>query len=109
METEYLSIFLKVLIAIATGIVTLGGACAVLSKFFSPFKKMEKRIETLEKEFDELKRFQNSDHNEIKLMNSGIENLCKCSLALTDHALTGNSIENLKKAKEDMRIYLIEK
>ena len=35
--------------------------------------------------------------------------LCKCMLALIDHEITGNGIENMKEIRSEMQSYLIEK
>lgn len=100
---ENLEIFWKVLLAISAGIVTLGGAAsAIIAGFVRPYKKLAERVSTLE-------RKQNTDHCEIGTIEKGIEKLCKCTLALTDHELTGNSVDKLRKAKDEMQNFLIEK
>lgn len=83
-------------------LVTLGGAIAVISRFFSPFKELKARV-------DKLEAYQNTDHNTLKTLETGNEKICKCVLAITDHELTGNSVEKLRKAKDEMQDYLIEK
>lgn len=101
--------FLKVLLYLAGGIVTIGGASAVISRWTSPYKSLKAEVETLKTEFSTLKNYQNIDHNEIKKMELGIEKICKCTLAITDHELTGNSVAKLREAKDEMQDFLIQK
>lgn len=83
-------------------VVALGSAIAVFSRFFSPFKELKARV-------DKLEAYQNNDHNALKTLETGNEKICKCILAITDHELTGNSVDKLRKAKDEMQDYLIEK
>jgi hypothetical protein len=83
-------------------VVTLGSAIAVFNRFFSPFKELKARV-------DKLEAYQNKDHNTLKTLETGNEKICKCVLAITDHELTGNSVEKLRQAKDEMQDYLIEK
>lgn len=80
----------------------IGAAAAVLAKVFAPFKNLEKRVSALETK-------QNGDHEELKKVETGIEKICKCTLAITDHELTGNSVDKLRAAKDEMQDYLIAK
>ena len=83
-------------------IVTLGGAIAVFSRFSAPFKELKTRV-------DKLEAYQKNDHSTLKTLETGNEKICKCVLAITDHELTGNSVDKLRKAKDEMQDYLIEK
>lgn len=110
---EDLIIFFKVLAAIVGGISAAGGAFVVISKCVAPFKKMTNEIEglkvdnqSLHNKCDELERHNRQTSSAFK---EGNDCICKCLLALMDHELDGNNVEMLKKAKEDMRSYLIER
>ena len=87
---------------VLTFVVALGGAIAVFSRFLAPFKALKERV-------DKLEAYQNTDHNTLKTLETGNEKICKCVLAITDHELTGNSVDKLRKAKDEMQDYLIEK
>ena len=122
---DNIEIFYKVALALLSGIVTLGGAVAVFSRWLSPFRDLKEKVEnkadradfkrcedelnTFRKEFDGLKSYQNDDHDRLKDLERGNEKICKCMLALTDHELTGNSVDKLRKAKDEMQNYLIER
>lgn len=90
-------------------IAALGAASAAVMKWFSPFRKMKDDIAKLKEDFKNLKSYQNTDHAELKKVEIGIEKLCKCTLAITDHELTGNSVDKLREAKDEMNNYLIHK
>jgi hypothetical protein len=83
-------------------VVAIGGAAAVIIKFLAPFKQLQERVSALESRFQD-------DHAELKKVETGIEKICKCTLAITDHELTGNSVDKLREAKDEMQDYLIQK
>lgn len=83
-------------------IALIGGAIALIAKFFAPFGDLKKRVAALEQKFE-------GDHEELKKVETGIEKICKCTLAITDHELTGNSVDKLREAKDEMQDYLISK
>lgn len=90
-------------------IIAIGGATAVISRWVSPFRKLKTEVENLKTEFNTLKGYQNADHKELQKIETGTEKICKCVLAITDHELTGNSVDKLRKAKDEMQDFLIEK
>ena len=83
-------------------VVTFGGAVAVFGRFFAPFKELKIRV-------DKLENYQNKAHGTLKTLEAGNEKICKCVLAITDHELTGNSVDKLRQAKDEMQNYLIER
>lgn len=83
-------------------IITIGGAIAIITKIFAPFADLKKRVAALESKFE-------GDHRELEKVEVGIEKICKCTLAITDHELTGNSVDKLREAKDEMQDYLIQK
>lgn len=99
-------------------IAIVGAAVAIIAKCFAPFQKMKAEVaskasvcelEALKKDVENLKNSQNIDHAELKKVEVGIEKICKCTLAITDHELTGNSVDKLREAKDEMQDYLIQK
>lgn len=96
----------------------IGGAAAIIAKCFAPFRKLNAEVKTkanaedleaLKKEVEGIKRYQNVDHAELKKVGTGIEKICKCTLAIVDHELTNNSVDKLRAAKDEMNDYLIKK
>ena len=101
--------FYKVGLAILSLIITIGGATAVITKWLTPYKNLKKEVADLKADLEKLKQYQTGDHNELKKIEIGTEKICKCVLAITDHELTGNSVDNLRNAKNEMQEYLITK
>lgn len=115
---EEMDVFIKVVLAICGAVVTIDGASAVISRWLSPYKALKKKVEdkadksefeALKDEFERLKRYQTEDHDRLKGVEKGNNEICKCMLSLIDHELTGNSIDKLRKSKEEMQNYLIER
>lgn len=115
---ENIEITYKTILYILGSICTIGGATAVFSRWSKPFKDVIKKVENkankieleeLKNRLDKLEQYQDIDHDRIKEIERGNEKICKCILAITDHELTGNSIDKLRKAKEEMQDYLITK
>ena len=106
---ENLETFYRVALGILSFIVVIGGATAVIAKWTTPFKKLKKEFADMRLELDTLKRYQTGDHKELEKIELGTEKICKCVLAITDHELTGNSVDKLRKAKDEMQDFLIEK
>lgn len=90
-------------------IAVVGGATAVIARWLAPFRTLKAKVAALEAEVAECKRYQKSDHLELEKVELGIEKICKCTLAITDHELTGNSVDKLRAAKDEMQDYLIQK
>lgn len=80
----------------------IGAATLVLARWVKPFQDLKARVEKLE-------AFQNADHKDLKKVETGIEKICKCTLAITDHELTGNGFDKLEEARTEMNEYLITK
>lgn len=116
--TEEINITVETILKGLAIITALGGATAVISRWFSPFKTLRQDVENkvdkddfnaLRREFDTVKGYQKVDHKELVKVELGNEKICKGILAIMDHELTGNSVDRLKKTKEELQDYLIEK
>lgn len=106
------------LLWICGAIISIGGASAIISKWIAPVRTLKKDVdnkvgreefETLKQSVETLRGYQLSDHKELQKVEVGIEKICKCTLAITDHELTGNSVDKLREAKDEMQDYLIQK
>lgn len=115
---DELTTFYKIVIAILGFIISVGGATAVISRWGTPFRTLKAQVsnkadksdlEALRQEVKTLQGYQSDDHKELRKIETGTEKICKCVLAITDHELTGNSIDKLRKAKDEMQDFLIEK
>lgn len=117
MENEIV-ITVQGLLWVCGAIITIGGATAIISKWLTPVRVLRKDVDkkvdreefdTLKREVELVKKYQISDHKELQKVETGIEKICKCTLAITDHELTGNSVDKLREAKDEMQDYLIQK
>lgn len=91
----------KGLVALCAGIVTIAGCASACSKLFSPFRTLKKQVA----EHDELLK---RDHSRLKAVEKSDVYLCKAMLALLDHAATGNSIDRIKRARDELQTFLAE-
>lgn len=116
---DTLPIIWKWVIAGCSMVVAVGGAAAVVAKLLQPREDMKKQLRDLKAAQESLKkhhdddqrandnRFQ-SDLSDIKRLDESNRQLCKCMLALMDHEITGNSIDKLKKSRDDLNMFLID-
>lgn len=102
MGSEGFVVTYEALIWVCGSIITLGGASAVISRWLAPVKKLIARVDTLETRV-------NGDHDRLKDVETGNEKICKCVFALVNHELTGNSVDKMREARDEMQDYLIQK
>ena len=102
-------ITVKGLLWICGTIAVIGGATAIISRWLNPFRELKKEVAEIKDRVTTCEKRQSNDHNELDTVEVGIEKLCKCMLAITDHELTGNSIDKLREAKDELQDYLIKR
>ena len=91
--------FVNTILAICGGVSIVGGAIAIIWKMVNPAVKLGKRVEVLEAKADK-------DYNAIEDIKSAQSLLCQGMMTMIDSQISGNNIENLKKAKEGLIKYL---
>ena len=87
------------IIVLAGAIATIGSAITVICRWIAPAVKLSNRVTDMEKR-------QQKDYQaltDVKEMNSI---LCRGMMSLIDHQLTGNSIDKLRKSKDEIQTYL---
>ena len=100
---------IQVLLACMGGLTVLAGGVKVIVGVLSPFKEIQKRLkqhdEFFKKDLEKIttleKKAENSDHDTNMLY--------KTLLAMTDHMITGNGVDKLKKTREELQNYLIDR
>ena len=94
--------FVMILLQICGAISVIGGAVTLIIKLFNPYRALKNKLDThaiiLERDSHKLNHFDES--NKV---------LCSCLYALLDHIITGNSLDELKKAKDTLNKFLINK
>ena len=73
----------------------------------APTAALEARIEAVEKKQEQHDEYFNRDLKRIEILEEGNRVTQKALLALMSHALDGNDVERLRKAKDDLNEYLI--
>ena len=73
----------------------------------APTAALEARIEKLEKKQEQHDEYFSRDLRRIEVLEEGNRVTQKALLALMSHALDGNDVERLRKAKDDLNEYLI--
>ena len=101
---------LELVLWVCGAIVSVSAAIAVIVKVIqrakAPEKTQNERIEKLEKEMEKYKQFFENDNRRLKKLEDGNIVTQQALLALLSHALNGNDIDSLKKAKEHLENYL---
>ena len=92
---------LELLLAIAGGVGIIGGAGAVIGKVIAPAFKLVRRVE-------ELETHGKKDYGVIHDIKETNRMLCKGIIVLLDHAATGDSVENIIKARKELTDFLVE-
>lgn len=98
-------------IAACALITAVGGAIIMLNKLRTPLRKLEERMDKLEKHHEEDQRANvrklDQDHKDIDMLNESNRHICECMMALMDHEITGNSVDRLREARSEMNTFLI--
>lgn len=115
-----LPVIWKLILGFCGMVVAVGGAAAILARLSAPVKELKNHVAELKRHMEDLERIHKNDQQgnlnrfdkdlkEIKLLEEANRHLCQCMVALMDHEITGNSIERLKNAKDELNRFLIEK
>lgn len=83
-------------------LVTIWGAYKVIKEVRKPGNDLK---ETVKKHEDCLKE----DRNEIEEIKEGNKVICKSIMTMINHELSGNDISNMKKMRDELEQYLINK
>ena len=98
--------FLRVLVAIAAGIVTIGGAASVLGRIGERATTGRNRIaQQVEKHEQRLA----NDHRRLTELESSSRLIMRGVMQLTNHEIDGNHTDQLVEVRDDMERYLINK
>lgn len=98
---------------LCTGIITIGGAGAIIASVYRWSKNPDKERDEKLKKHSELLENDNKRLKELeewrKESDSAQKVIMKSMLALMSHAIDGNHVEELKQARDDLQSYLISK
>ena len=101
------------LIAICAAVVTVSGAIGAIVKLIQWLKRPEVRqnenIDKLISRMDTVENTLSKDKERLGDLETGLKYTLESLLALLSHALDGNDIDSMKKAKKHLNDYLIQK
>ena len=99
------------ILAIAGAIVTVGTAVEKLVQVFraakAPNDNQNKRITDLEEWREDVDRKLKNDKDQLDEIHEGLRASYQAQLALLDHGIDGNNIEQMQHAKADLQKHLI--
>ena len=100
-------------LAVCAGIVTLSGATAAIIKAIQTMQKPERdqdeRISSLEERVDRHDDLLDKDKNRLEAIEDGNRATQRALLALLDHGIDGNNIEQMQNAKTELTDFLIKR
>ena len=101
------------LIAICAAVITLSGAVGAIVKFITflrrPEVKQDKNISDLTDRMSEAESKLSRNKERINDLETGMKYTLESLLALLSHALDGNDVDSMRKAKKHLNDYLIGK
>lgn len=97
------------LIAFAAALLTLSKAWELIQKHLHPESDLRPKVDHCEVLLDKDNRRITGVEDEMKTAQKGISVLCQTMLALIDHELSGNDVEHLRKARDGLDRYLVER
>ena len=86
--------------------------CGLISAIWGVYKivvELKKPSIELKQEVDDHERKLNNDHVRLNEIEESNKMLLQCMLVIINHEITGNGIENMKKARDELQEYLINK
>lgn len=104
---------MELILWVCGSIVSVSAAVAVIIKVIqkakAPEKTQNERIEKLEKKVEKFEQLFDNDNKRLQKLEEGNRVTQQAILALLSHALNGNDVDSLQKAKAKLEDYLIGK
>lgn len=100
-------------LAFCAGISVVAGAIVWVVKAIkaarAPAQKIEGRIKALEDKVELYDNYFRNDKNRLDVMEEGNRIMQRAMLALLSHGIDGNDVNSLKKSKEELQQFLIDR
>lgn len=104
---------IKIIVAISGAITAVAAAIgvivAIVKKAKLPNQRQDERIDALETVLGRHTEMLDNDNKRLKSIEDGNKITQRALLALLAHGIDGNDIAMMKKVKDDLQEYLIEK
>lgn len=108
---EIATLLIGGILALAGAVVTVGGAVEKISKAVrvakAPEQAQNSEIIEIKKRLDKLESKLKTDESQIEASKECNRVLTKGMLALLEHGINGNNIDQMRDAKNDVEAYLI--
>lgn len=88
------------------------GLCALATALFGVYKivkEVKKPSDELKAEVAEHRSLLNSDHERLKDVEVSNKMILQCLLVIINHDITGNGIDKMKEARDELQDFLINK
>jgi len=113
MENSIPAVVWAAVLAVASAIVLLSNAAEKIAKAIqaakAPNARQDERLQALEARVDDIDNKLRKDHEHFATLDSGNRVTQRALLALLDHGIDGNNIEQMQHAKEELQNHLIER
>lgn len=107
------SFTLQDLIAACAAIITISGAAGVIIKIIGtvrrPTDDLSNKVQAIEDRVNQHDRLLSNDHDQLASLEEGSRVTQRAILALLDHGLDGNNVEQMRSAKAALQNHLIER
>ena len=108
---EIVALLIGGILAIAGAVSTVGGAVEKIAKAVrvakAPEQAQNEEIKEIKERLDTLESKQKKDEGKIEASKECNRVLTKGMLALLEHGINGNNIDQMRDAKNDVEAYLI--
>jgi len=106
-------IFIKVLMGIAAAIVAIGGAVGVVEhvaeRVSMKTNRVAQQVDDHGKELERHAQYLDNDNQRLKDVELSNKLIMRGLMQLMTHAIDGNHVDMLEKARDDINSYLIER
>lgn len=108
---EIVTLLIGGILAIAGAVTTVGSAVEKITKAVrvakAPEREQNAEIKEIKERLDKLETKQGKDEKQIEASKECNRVLTKGMLALLEHGINGNNIDQMRDAKNDVEAYLI--
>lgn len=92
--------------------ITLGqivGAIGLISAIVVAIKSALKPIQTFEKRIEAIEQHQNNDNKRLKVQEQDLKTILRTEIAILQHMIDGDHVDDCRKLLKEVQDYLIEK
>lgn len=103
-----LTVTIQTMLAIFGAIAVIMSGVSAIAKMLSPFKEIKARLDAHDESLAAGNRHFEKLDNALETQSAMQREICKSLIVIMNHEVTGNSIDKLKQAQEDLQKFLID-